>query len=71
MEKVLYFDVEYANSTNKDILIIGDYESQAYAHGNYGTKVRRAMELNSKGSNISIIKEADFFKQTEKELLVQ
>ena len=54
-----------------DILIIGDYESQAYAHGNYGTKVRRAMELNSKGSTISIIKEADFFKQTEKELLVQ
>ncbi|HIT92497.1 MAG TPA: hypothetical protein IAD11_06190 [Candidatus Stercorousia faecigallinarum] len=44
-----------------DILIIGDYESQAYAHGNYGTKVRKAMEYNSKGCNICILKEADFF----------
>lgn len=44
-----------------DILIIGDYESQAYAHGTYGTKVRKAMEYNSKGCNICILKEADFF----------
>lgn len=46
-----------------DILIIGDYESQAYAHGNYGTKVRKAMEYNNKGANICILKEADFFAQ--------
>lgn len=47
-----------------DILIIGDYESQVYAHGNYGTKVRKAMEYNNKGGNIYIIKESDFFAQT-------
>ena len=44
-----------------DILIIGDYECQSYAHGNYGTKARKAMEFNRKGCNICIIKEADFF----------
>jgi len=46
-----------------DILVIGDYESQAYAHGNYGTKVRKAIEYNRSGGNISIIKEADLFAQ--------
>lgn len=45
-----------------DILVIGDYESQAYAHGNYGTKVRKAMEYNDKGCAINIIKEKDLFK---------
>lgn len=44
-----------------DILIIGDYESQAYAHGNYGTKVRKAMDYCSRGCNITIIKEKEFF----------
>ena len=45
-----------------DILVIGKFESQAYAHGNYGTKVRKAMELNCKGCNISILKEEEFIK---------
>ena len=44
-----------------DILVIGEYESQSYAHGNYGTKVRKAMEFNAKGCDIAIIKEADLF----------
>lgn len=45
--------------TSTDILIIGDYESQAYAHGNYGTKVKKAMEFNAKGYNITIVKEQE------------
>lgn len=42
-----------------DILLIGSSECQAYAHGTYGTKVKKAMEYNQKGCNISIVKEED------------
>ena len=44
-----------------DILIIGDFECQSYSNGTYGTKVKKAIEYNKKGSNISIVKETDFF----------
>ena len=44
------------------ILLIGDCECQAYSNGTYGTKVKKAMEYNSKGCNIQIIKEADLIK---------
>lgn len=43
-----------------DILIVGNNECQAYSNGNYGTKVKKAMEYNEKGCNIQIIKESDF-----------
>lgn len=67
MEKIIIEKggiVDSGLKKSTDILIIGDYESQAYAHGNYGTKVRKAMEYNNKGANICILKEADFFSQT-------
>ena len=44
-----------------DILMIGDFECQAYSNGTYGTKVKKAIEYNEKGCNITIIKESDFF----------
>lgn len=44
-----------------DILIIGRNECTAYSNGCYGTKVKKAIEYNEKGVNISIIKEDDFF----------
>ena len=44
------------------ILLTGDCECQAYSNGTYGTKVKKAMEYNSKGCNIQIIKEADLIK---------
>lgn len=44
-----------------DILLIGACECQAYAHGTYGTKVKKALEYNQKGCNIQIMKESDFF----------
>ena len=52
-------DSSLKKTTN--ILVIGEYESQSYAHGNYGTKVRKAMEFNAKGCDIAIIKEVDLF----------
>jgi len=44
-----------------DILVVGDLDCDAYAHGTYGTKVKKAIELNNKGKNISIIKESDLY----------
>lgn len=44
-----------------DILLVGGQGSEAWSAGNYGTKVKKAMELQAKGSNILLIKEADFF----------
>lgn len=44
-----------------DILLIGDCECQAYSHGTYGTKVKKAMEYNEKGGKIQIMKESDYF----------
>lgn len=46
-----------------DILVIGDLECQFYSYGNYGTKVKKALEYNEKGCNIHIIKESDLFSQ--------
>ena len=46
-----------------DILVIGDLECQFYSNGNYGTKVKNALEYNEKGCNIHIIKESDLFSQ--------
>lgn len=45
------------------ILLIGDCECQAYSNDTYGTKVKKAMEYNSKGCNIQIIKEADLIRK--------
>ena len=42
-----------------DYLFVGDKGSDKWAQGNYGTKIKKAMELNEKGSNIQILKEKD------------
>ena len=51
------------NSITKktDILIVGGQGSSAWCSGNYGTKVKKAMELKEKGAAIQIYREADFF----------
>lgn len=46
-----------------NILIVGDKGCQAYSNGTYGTKVKKAMEYNEKGTNIQIIKESNFFSE--------
>lgn len=53
--------IEGSVKRTTNILLVGANESQAYAHGHYGTKVLKAIENNKKGSNIQIIKEEDFF----------
>ena len=54
--------IEEAVKKNLDILVVGDSECMAYANGTYGTKVKKAIEYNNKGSHIKIIKESDLFK---------
>ena len=46
-------------SSSLDYLVVGDKGSELWSQGNYGTKVKKAMELNEKGSSIIIVKESD------------
>ena len=46
-----------------NIVLVGDCGSDAWVAGNYGTKVKKAMELQEKGIEISIVREEDFFKE--------
>lgn len=50
------------NNVVKDIsyLVVGNKGSNKWSQGNYGTKIKKAMEFNEKGNNIEIIKEDDF-----------
>lgn len=50
-------DSSVKKSTN--ILLVGACECQAYSHGTYGTKVKKAIEYNNKGCNIQIVKECN------------
>jgi len=40
-------------------LVVGNKGSEAWSNGNYGTKVKKAIELQEKGSPIRIVKEQD------------
>lgn len=42
-----------------DYLIVGEFGSDAWSAGNYGTKVKKAMELQEKGCSIEIVKESE------------
>ena len=48
-------------------VIVGSKGSDAWKHGNYGGKIKKAMELKEKGANINIISEDDFFSEVESE----
>ena len=45
-----------------NLLLVGSLGSEAWVHGNYGTKVKKAMELQASGLPIHIMKEEDFFE---------
>ncbi|MCR4794221.1 MAG: 3'-5' exoribonuclease [Ruminococcus sp.] len=45
-------------SSKTDYVIVGGYGSSDWAHGNYGTKVKKALELQAQGYNIKIVKES-------------
>lgn len=57
LEKGSYIDKIVKKTT--DILIVGNYESQSYALGSYGKKIKTAMEYIKKGNSIIIVKEKD------------
>lgn len=48
-----------------NVLLVGGQGSSAWSSGNYGTKIKKALELQEKGSDILIIREADFFSAIE------
>lgn len=43
-----------------EYLIVGGQGSDQWAHGNYGSKIEKALDFNSKGSNILIVREREF-----------
>ena len=58
-------EIDSSLKKTTDILMIGNNGCQAYSNGNYGTKVKKAMEYNEKGCKIKIIKECDFFSNVK------
>ena len=48
-------------------VIVGSCGSDAWKHGNYGSKIKKAIELKEKGNDINIISEEAFFKEVEGE----
>lgn len=51
-----------------DILLVGGQGSTAWCAGNYGTKVKKVLELQAKGIAIRLMREADFFAVLEEEI---
>lgn len=44
-----------------DVLVVGGQGSSAWSASNYGNKVKKALEMQGKGSGILLFREADFF----------
>lgn len=53
-------------TSRTDILVVGGNGSSNWSFGNYGTKVKKALELNSKGKNIQIIGEDSFLEMIKR-----
>lgn len=66
-EKLISFgaDIQAGVTQKTDILIVGGQGSSAWCAGNYGTKVKKALELQEKGIGILLIRELDFFSALE------
>jgi len=66
-ELLISLGAEMSDTVTKKvaILIVGDIGSEAWLCGNYGGKVKKAVEMQNKGSNIKIISETDFYKGLE------
>lgn len=50
-------------SKTVDYLIVGGQGSGDWKYGNYGAKIRKAIEMQEKGSHIVIVKEENLFKK--------
>jgi DNA polymerase III epsilon subunit-like protein len=66
-EKLISFGANiHASVTQKtNILIVGGQGSSAWCAGNYGTKVKKALELQDKGIGILLMREPDFYSALE------
>ena len=66
-ERLVSYGATILSSVSKktDILIVGGKGSSAWSAGNYGTKIKKALELQEKGIDIIIVREADFFAMLE------
>lgn len=66
-EKLISLGARICASVSKktDILLVGGQGSSAWCAGNYGTKVKKALELQEKGFGILIMRESDFFAALE------
>lgn len=60
-EKISSCGAIVVNTVTKktDVLIVGGEGSDKWANGNYGTKVKKALEMQEKGHRIIIMKESD------------
>jgi len=47
-----------------EIVVVGALGSKAWAAGNYGNKIKKALEYKAQGQNIQIVKEKDFMRET-------
>ena len=53
--------VQQAVTRKTNVLIVGGQGSSAWSSGNYGSKIKKALELQAKGIDVIIIRESDFF----------
>lgn len=62
-EKLISLGAVIQNGVTRktDIVLVGGQGSDAWVAGNYGTKVKKAMELQAKGISIAIIREEEIF----------
>ena len=59
LEKGAFVQPTITKKTN--VLLVGGKGSSAWSSGNYGSKIKKALELQAKGNEILIVREADLF----------
>lgn len=60
--EMLGASVKSSVSGKTDYVVVGGNGSEVWSCGNYGSKVKKALEYQSKGKDVKIIKEEEFFK---------
>lgn len=55
--------VQKSVTSKTNIVLVGNQGNNAWAAGNYGTKIKKAMELQAKGVNVLIVKESEYFAE--------
>ncbi len=53
--------IQKSVTSKTNIVLVGNEGNNAWVAGNYGTKVKKAMELQAKGVNVVILKESEYF----------